>query len=212
LSRCSERDAGRSVESQAWPSTSQVARLPKRPEQDCEGSMCSRNWVTGIYGMAADVSYTLWTSKVPMTAVCPTRFLFFSPFCVAKQAFTTCVQWGSALSSPCRWRRCQLPAGLRPRCAGQMAQLCTVRWRCPAQATRSLISGLQWSRQGSRCPTRRLWPEHCMMTLHGCSTAAPATSFAFLCVEPLARQRAGTARATRSDRGERSPLHCGGAW
>jgi hypothetical protein len=151
-------------------------------------------------------------ARVQMTAVCPTRFLFFSPFCVAKQAFTTCVQWGSALSSPCRWRRCQLPAGLRPRCAGQMAQLCTVRWRCPAQATRSLISGLQWSRQGSRCPTRRLWPEHCMMTLHGCSTAAPATSFAFLCVEPLARQRAGTARATRSDRGERSPLHCGGAW
>ena len=36
-----------------------------------------------------------------------------------------------------------------------------------------------------------------MMKLHGCSTAAPATSFALPCAELLARQRACTARATR---------------
>jgi len=132
-----------------------------------------------------------------MTAFCPTRCLFFSPFCVAKQAFTTCVQWGPALSSPCRWCRCRLPAGLRPRCAARSAQSRIARWRCPAQAARSRFPGLQWSRWGPRRPTRRLWPEHCMMKLHGCSTAAPATSFALPCAELLARQRACTARATR---------------
>ena len=78
---------------------------------------------------------------------CPlTRFSFFSAFCVAKQAFTTCVQWGPALSSPCRWCRCRLPAGLRPRCAARSAQSRIARWRCPAQAARSRFPGLQWSR------------------------------------------------------------------
>jgi hypothetical protein len=34
----------------------------------------------------------LWTSKVPMTAFCPTQFLLFSFFCLPKQAFSTLSQ------------------------------------------------------------------------------------------------------------------------
>jgi hypothetical protein len=86
------------------------------------------------------------------------------------------------------------------------------RWRCSAQAIRSWIPGLQWSRQGSRRPTRRLWPEHCMMMLHGCSTAAPATSFASPRAEPHARQRVCTARATLLARGERLQSSKQDAW
>ena len=143
---------------------------------------------------------------------CHTRFLFFSVFFVVKEACSTSVQWCAALSSPCRWRRCWPPGGLRPRCAARLAQLRIARWLCHAQAARFWFIELWWSRRGPRCPTRRLWHTPCTMSLHDCSTAASATSFASPYAELHVRQRLCTARATRLARGERLQSSKRQAW
>ena len=104
------------------------------------------------------------------------------------------------------------PGGLRPRCAARLAQLRIARWLCHAQAARFWFIGLWWSRRGPRCPTRRLWHTPCTMSLHDCSTAASATSFASPYAELHVRQRLCTARATRLARGERLQSSKRQAW